>query len=112
MHPIESREALAQQLGGGRRCFALFHPSFPAEPLCVVHVALLPEIARGMDVITGLRAEQIKVDESDASAAVFYSISSTQPGLAGINLGNMLIKRAARHLLKNSRTGICVNFRR
>ena len=25
VHPIESREALAQRLGGGRRCFALFH---------------------------------------------------------------------------------------
>ena len=33
-------------------------------------------------------------DASDAKVAVFYSISSTQPGLSGIDLGNFLIKQA------------------
>ncbi|KAL0328757.1 UNVERIFIED_CONTAM: Malonyl-CoA decarboxylase, mitochondrial [Sesamum calycinum] len=31
--------------------------------------------------------------ESEATCALFYSISSTQPGLSGINLGKFLIKR-------------------
>ena len=110
VHPIENREALAQRLGPGRRCFALFHPSFPSEPLCVVHVALLPEIASTMEVITGGLAEQTRVNESEARAAVFYSISSTQPGLAGVNLGNMLIKRAARHLLDEFADGNLCEF--
>jgi malonyl-CoA decarboxylase len=110
VHPISSREALAQRLGQGRRCFALFHPSFPSEPLCVVHVALLPEIASSMDVITGALAQQARVEEARARAAVFYSISSTQPGLAGVNLGNMLIKRAARHLLEEFADGDLCEF--
>lgn len=33
------------------------------------------------------------ISESEATCALFYSISSTQPGLAGINLGKFLIKR-------------------
>jgi hypothetical protein len=33
------------------------------------------------------------------SVACFYSISSGQPGLAGVDLGNFLIKKAAQHLL-------------
>ena len=100
VHPIETTEALQQRLGEGRRCFALFHPSLPFEPLCVVHVALLAEIARGMSEITGTEAAASRVHESDAKAAIFYSISSTQPGLSGVNLGNMLIKRAAGQLLE------------
>ena len=35
-----------------------------------------------------------KQDASLARVAVFYSISSTQKGLAGIDLGNFLIKQA------------------
>ena len=33
-------------------------------------------------------------DLSATHAAVFYSISSTQRGLAGVDLGNFLIKQA------------------
>ncbi|KAL1219277.1 hypothetical protein V5N11_028899 [Cardamine amara subsp. amara] len=33
------------------------------------------------------------IPENQATCALFYSISSTQPGLAGINLGKFLIKR-------------------
>jgi hypothetical protein len=32
-------------------------------------------------------------EASDPAAAIFYSINSTQPGLAGVDLGNFLIKR-------------------
>lgn len=33
------------------------------------------------------------ISECEATCALFYSISSTQPGLSGINLGKFLIKR-------------------
>lgn len=36
-----------------------------------------------------------------AAAAVFYSISSTQAGLAGIDLGTFLIKQVATQLLRD-----------
>ena len=35
----------------------------------------------------------------EADTAVFYSISSTQKGLAGIDLGNFLIKQVAQRVL-------------
>lgn len=35
------------------------------------------------------------------NAAVFYSISSTQAGLQGVELGNYLIKRVVRELQVN-----------
>ena len=35
--------------------------------------------------------------------AVFYSISSTQPGLAGVDLGHLLIKRAAEKVMVSCR---------
>ena len=38
-------------------------------------------------------------DPQEADTAVFYSISSTQKGLAGIDLGNFLIKQVAQRVL-------------
>ena len=38
-------------------------------------------------------------DAQQADTAVFYSISSTQKGLAGIDLGNFLIKQVAQRVL-------------
>lgn len=38
-------------------------------------------------------------DMQQANTAVFYSISSTQKGLAEINLGNFLIKKVAKRVV-------------
>ena len=38
-------------------------------------------------------------DSQEADTAVFYSISSTQKGLAGVDLGNFLIKQVAQKAL-------------
>jgi hypothetical protein len=46
-------------------------------------------------------------DTADARVAVFYSISSTQRGLSGIDLGNFLIKQARRSLSLTDYT-ICI----
>lgn len=37
-------------------------------------------------------------DVNKVNAAIFYSISSTQAGLQGVELGNYLIKRVVREL--------------
>lgn len=37
-------------------------------------------------------------DVNKINAAIFYSISSTQAGLQGVELGNYLIKRVVREL--------------
>lgn len=94
VHPVKSLEDLRSRLAGGRRCFAFFHPSLPDEPLVFVHCALVPFMASSMNDI---RDDTI-ADPCNPSAAIFYSINSTQPGLAGVELGNFLIKRVASKL--------------
>jgi malonyl-CoA decarboxylase len=79
VHPVGTIIELKRRLGRGRRCFAFFHPSVPDEPLVFVHIALVKELAGSMPYI---KDETEKMDdETDARAAIFYSISSTQKGL-------------------------------
>jgi len=40
----------------------------------------------------------IELDRDSYRAAIFYSISSTQNGLSGVDLGNFLIKRVVKEL--------------
>ncbi|TMW57372.1 hypothetical protein Poli38472_003297 [Pythium oligandrum] len=96
VHPVGTIIELKRRLGKGRRCFAFFHPSVPDEPLVFVHVALVEELAAGMPYIK--EATENLEDESSARAAIFYSISSTQKGLQGVDLGNFLIKEVAKAL--------------
>ncbi|GMH71986.1 hypothetical protein TrRE_jg7569 [Triparma retinervis] len=94
VHPLQSLEDLRSRLGGGRRCFGFFHPSLPDEPLVFIHCALVPTMASTMQEIHN----HTGTESSDPAAAIFYSINSTQPGLAGVDLGNFLIKRVAAQL--------------
>jgi len=85
VHPLQSLQDLRTRLGPGRRCFAFFHPALPNKPLVFVHVALLQEIPSSMDDLQ-------HASELDASCAAFYSITNTERGLAGVDLGNHSIK--------------------
>uniref|UniRef100_M4BM67 Malonyl-CoA decarboxylase C-terminal domain-containing protein n=1 Tax=Hyaloperonospora arabidopsidis (strain Emoy2) TaxID=559515 RepID=M4BM67_HYAAE len=96
VHPVGTIAELKRRLGNGRRCYAFFHPSIPDEPLVFVHVALMLEQASSMQSIRQ-ETEQL-VEGSQAKAAIFYSISSTQKGLSGVDLGNFLIKEVAKAL--------------
>eukprot|EP00611_Tribonema_gayanum_P021817 TRINITY_DN4278_c0_g1_i1.p1 TRINITY_DN4278_c0_g1~~TRINITY_DN4278_c0_g1_i1.p1 ORF type:complete len:494 (+),score=180.61 TRINITY_DN4278_c0_g1_i1:183-1484(+) len=96
VHEIRSLQHLKDRLGHGRRCFAFMHPCMPEEPLVFVHVALLPQLAHSMDDIS--RGTGHGCNEGAATCAIFYSITSTQRGLKGVQLGNFLIKRVAKRL--------------
>mmetsp|Transcript_98796 Transcript_98796/g.282462 ORF Transcript_98796/g.282462 Transcript_98796/m.282462 type:complete len:412 (-) Transcript_98796:317-1552(-) len=90
VHRVQDMADLKARLGAGRRCFGFFHPCVPEEPLVFIHCALVPNLADTMAYIadnTGADA-----DEEGAGAAIFYSITSTQPGLRGVDMGNFLIK--------------------
>ena len=100
VHPLQSLQDLRTRLGPGRRCFAFFHPSLPNKPLVFVHVALLQNVPTSMgDIQVGT---QCILDgnhsESNATCAAFYSITNTEPGLAGVDLGNHLIKSVVQVL--------------
>ncbi|XP_028792818.1 malonyl-CoA decarboxylase, mitochondrial isoform X2 [Neltuma alba] len=90
VHPISNLLDLKRRLGVGRRCFGYLHPAIPGEPLIFIEVALLKNVARTIQEVLW---DSPPIPESEATCALFYSISSTQPGLSGINLGEFLIKR-------------------
>ncbi|KAI3466543.1 hypothetical protein Pfo_023206 [Paulownia fortunei] len=90
VHPISNLLDLKRRLGVGRRCFGYLHPAIPGEPLIFIEVALMKNVAQTIQVVLW---DDPPIPECEATCAVFYSISSTQPGLSGINLGKFLIKR-------------------
>lgn len=92
VHAIRDWEDLRNRLDSDRRCYGLFHPSMPGEPLAFVEVALCVGTARSVQTL--LDEEAPSGDPRRADTAVFYSISSPQTGLRGISFGEYLIKRA------------------
>ncbi|KAK9816452.1 hypothetical protein WJX72_000493 [[Myrmecia] bisecta] len=122
VHHIQGWDALRLRLLPNRRVYAFFHPSLPDEPLVLLHTALTDHVAASMPEVLEQEASQELAYEHaarQATTAVFYSVSSTQAGLAGVDLGNFLIKQVAHQLQKdlpNIRTLVTLspmpNFRR
>jgi hypothetical protein len=83
VHPITDFNALKQRLTYPRFLFYFVHPMIQTEPLIFVQVSLQETIPDNMKQI---------FQGNGGDVAVFYSISSTQRGLQGIELGNFLIK--------------------
>ncbi|MEM7257218.1 MAG: malonyl-CoA decarboxylase family protein, partial [Pseudomonadota bacterium] len=77
-------------------CFAFFHPRMPEEPLIFVWVALVNELSDNVGTLLDVN-QSVSIEETD-NTAIFYSISSTQSGLAGVSLGDFLIKRVTDEL--------------
>jgi len=98
VHEIRSWDDLRNRLDSDRRCFALFHPRMPDEPLAFVEVALVAGMAGSVQTL--LDEDAPSTDPTDSDTAIFYSISNTQRGLKGISFGEFLIKMVARDLGK------------
>ncbi|MGI9595470.1 MAG: malonyl-CoA decarboxylase domain-containing protein [Acidimicrobiales bacterium] len=125
VHAIESWDDLKHRLGPGRRCYAFVHPGMPDDPLILVEVALTKNIARRLTPLLarGRAADRIddagavvseagidgdrdhpgeddedEVDEQEFDTAIFYSISNCHDGLAGVSLGDFLIKSVVEEL--------------
>jgi malonyl-CoA decarboxylase len=96
VHEIQSWTDLKNRLDSDRMCYAFFHNKIPDDPLIFVEVALVNEISASIQELLDEEATTIKPEEADT--AIFYSISNTQIGLEGINLGNFLIKRVVNEL--------------
>jgi malonyl-CoA decarboxylase len=91
VHEIRGWTDLKNRLEADRRCFAIFHPRMPDEPLIFVEVALVRGMAGN---IAALLDESAPLgDPAAADSAIFYSISNCQRGLTGISFGDFLIKR-------------------
>ncbi len=96
VHEIRSWSDLKNRLDSDRRCYALFHPRMPNEPLIFVEVALVTGLAGSVQQLLDKKAPL--TDPKQADTAIFYSISNCQRGLNGISFGNFLIKRVVELL--------------
>jgi malonyl-CoA decarboxylase len=97
VHPFTSWGDLKNRLEpSDRRCFGFFHPQLADEPLIFVEVALTTSIP---DAVAPLLAEDRQpVTNGAVTTAIFYSISNTQRGLAGVSFGHFLIKQVVEDL--------------
>lgn len=97
VHAISDWQDLRRRVAAAdRRLYAFFHPALPDEPLIFVEVALTTKIPGAIGAI--LEAEREATDPAKTTAAVFYSISNCQPGLAGVSFGSFLIKQVVDEL--------------
>ncbi|ABD05415.1 Malonyl-CoA decarboxylase [Rhodopseudomonas palustris HaA2] len=97
VHAIRNWDDLRARLApADRRCYGFFHPQLVDEPLIFVEVALT--LDRPGAIAPLLDLERAPISPKDATTAVFYSISNTQKGLAGISFGNFLIKQVVEEI--------------
>lgn len=92
VHRVRSLSELKRRLHDGKRCFGLFHPSLPDEPLVFIHVALTTEISKTLASL-----DQTKT-EYRPTHAIFYSVNSPLTGLRGLDIASLLIKEVASTL--------------
>lgn len=99
VHAIQDWDDLRNRLEPpDRRCYAFFHPQLVDEPLIFVEVALTREIPDAIGPL--LDKSRRAIEAREANTAVFYSISNTQKGLAGVSFGNFLIKQVVQDLTR------------
>ncbi|PJF08447.1 malonyl-CoA decarboxylase [Pseudorhodobacter sp. MZDSW-24AT] len=97
VHAIQNWDDLRNRLHPvDRRCYGFFHPQLVDEPLIFVEVALTKDVPASIGGVLDLSRQPIRAEEADT--AVFYSISNTQRGLAGVSFGNFLIKQVVEEL--------------
>ncbi len=97
VHPFADWSDLKSRLEpADRRCFGFFHPQLVDEPLIFVEVALTTQIPGAVAPLLAQNREPIA--PATATTAIFYSISNTQRGLAGVSFGHFLIKQVVEDL--------------
>ncbi|XP_004466321.1 malonyl-CoA decarboxylase, mitochondrial [Dasypus novemcinctus] len=100
VHPVKNWMDMKRRVGPYRRCYFFSHCSTPGEPLVVLHVALTSDISSNIQAIVKESPPSEPEDKNRIAAAIFYSISLTQQGLQGVELGTFLIKRVVKELQK------------
>lgn len=97
VHEIRGWDDLRRRLEADRRCFGFFHPAIPTEPLIFIEVALTQGLAGNIQAVLDAPVPPTDGQES-VDTATFYSITSCQAGLRGIQLGSFLIRQVVHEL--------------
>ena len=80
VHPLSSLDEVKGRLTGHRRAYGFFHQNDPICPVAFIMVAMMADIPGSLQEIEAAPSEQSAPSEKLATAAIFYSISSAQPG--------------------------------
>jgi malonyl-CoA decarboxylase len=96
VHQIRDWRELERRLQPDRRCFALFHPALPDEPLIFTELAFTSELSARVQPL--LDPESPVLDAGSCTCAMFYSISSCHKGLHGVPFGTALIRQVVEAL--------------
>ncbi len=80
VHSMRSMDDLRQRMGANRRIYALMHPRMEETVLVFIQVALKQRISDSIQFILNERTSEAANEDSAPKCAIFYSISSTQPG--------------------------------
>jgi malonyl-CoA decarboxylase len=96
VHAFRGPRDLSRRLQADRRCYALFSPAMPNEPLVFTEVAFTRGISGDVSAI--LDSNGRVDDPASCDCAMFYSISSCQDGLRGVPFGNTLIRQVVDRL--------------
>jgi len=96
VHEILSLHDLRRRLQADRRCYGLFSPFMPDEPLVFTELALARSVVT--DVGTILDPDAPVADQETCTCAMFYSISACHDGLRGVPFGGLLIRNVLDRL--------------
>ena len=96
VHEIHGWRDLRRRLQADRRCYAFFHPALPDEPLIFIEVALTQRMSATVQAL--IDPDSPLSRPTQASCAIFYSITNCQEGLRGVSFGNLLIKQVVELL--------------
>jgi len=99
VHKIQTDDQFIRRFESDRRVFVFNHKQNNLQPLMLLNIALTRGIASSInDIVDG---ESI-CDNFDS--AIFYSISSLETGLRGIDLGHRLIISACEQMANDETT--------
>ncbi len=96
VHQIRDRRDLLRRLEADRRCYALFHPALPDDPVIFTELALTGGISAHVQPLVDPDAPVL--DAARCTSAIFYSISNCHEGLRGFSFGNSLIRQVVKEL--------------
>lgn len=91
VHPVVSEADLRRRLAEDRAVYALVHKSRPDAALVFAEVALVKSLPDAVDWIVDPDAPILPPEA--AEQGIFYGISNTEAGTAGLSLGTTLLDR-------------------
>lgn len=96
VHRMRNWRELQRRLKSDRRCFGLFQPDVPNEPVIFTEVALTTEVSDRVQPL--LDPDSPVLNPRACDCAIFYSISNCHDGFRGMGLGGTLIQKAVQSM--------------